>query len=257
MAMTQPVYFGEPPEALASKPVTSQEILQLGASLFLFYLAALYLSYLSYQYTAVSSATITGSSNGVFLLLLGVLFRFDRFTSIKVAAILCSILGCLILVLAEWKDSDRTVGNLMGLGSSFFYAFYSILLHKLAKDPFRVSNPILFAVVGSFTMLLAWPMFIILHIEGIETFVLPEDLTSWTSILFNVIFGSLLPNYLWNVAYTLTTPFKCAMGISISIPAVLLLESLSGEIVTLAVYLSGFLLVAGFLAMNSETFIRS
>lgn len=223
--------------------------------MFVLYVGACYLSNISFQYTSVSSSTIMATTNGIFLLFFGVIAATDTPTYLKFAAAIISSLGAFILIYFEAPQGTwRIIGNLMSLGSASFYALYSVLLKKIVKDESRVSIPILFAVVGTYTTLLLWPLLIILDKYNVETFQLPNTAMDWVSILTNIILGSLLPNYLWNVAFMLTTPLVVAIGVSFTVPITLLFEYFYGkEAITWIYIVSGSLVIAGFLLINYST----
>lgn len=247
-----PMFYGEDP-TIKQPPATLEEQVKFGGVLFLFYWAAVYLGNLSFQHTTVSSSTIMSTTNGIFLLILGLIFSTDHVNILKLVAVTMTLVGATTLVLSELKLGEwRTIGNMMSFSSAFFYSLYSVVLKRLSKDPGRVSIPLLLATVGSYSMIFLWPMFPILHFAGWETFVWPFDLASWASILFNVIFGFLIPTYLWTVAFVLTSPLIVALGISCTIPLTLLFELGYSKQVSLLSVLAGAFVVAGFLMMNAE-----
>lgn len=140
---------------------------KLGFALFFIYFTAAYLSNLSFQYTSVTSSTIMATTNGtkhlhplvflmclsgIFLLVIGVLAGTDSATYLKVLSVLISAVGAFLLIFFErTKGLLRTLGNAMSLGSSAFYALYSVFLKKNVNDETRVSIPILF---GNSSMML-------------------------------------------------------------------------------------------------------
>lgn len=128
--------------------------------------------------------------------------------------------------------------------------FSSVLPYLRSILPYLLS----LAVVGTFTTVLLWPCFFLLHINEIEIFELPRRPIDLASIAVNMIFGSLLPNYLWNVAFMFTTPLVVAIGISFTIPTTLVLEHFYGrEPITSIYIISGTLAVCGFLLINLST----
>lgn len=245
-----PVFVGQPAGRLP--PATLQDMARYGAVLFPLYCAAEYLINLSYQSTAVSSATIISSTNGLFLLVLGVLFGIDRATLCKALCAGLTLGGAAVLVLGELVlGSARLRGNVMALASAGLHAAYAVGLHRLSTDPARVSIPLLFAVVGTCTMVCAWPLFILLHVTGVEPFVWPTDLASWASILVNVLLGSVLPSYLWNVAFLLSGPLVVAVGMSFAVPATVALEYANSGALRWPTCAAGCLVLAGLLLINT------
>jgi drug/metabolite transporter (DMT)-like permease len=85
------------------------------------------------------------TTNGIFLLILGVMAGTDAVTYLKILSVLISASGAFFLIFFErTKGAVRTMGNMMSLGSSACYALYSVFLKKNVSDESRVSIPILF-----------------------------------------------------------------------------------------------------------------
>ena len=247
-------FVGQDPVKARLSPFTVKELLRFAGILFLLYSAAVYLSNLAFQHTSVGSATIMATTNGIFMLAFGLAFGSDSFTWPKLASAALSLAGAIFLVVGEVPLGDwRLGGNLMSFGSSALYALHSVVLRRLSKgDSSRVSFPLLLAIAGTYSMVLLWPIFLLLHYTEVEPFVWPYDLASWASILFNVIFGSLLPAYLWTAAFELTTPMAVALGISCTVPLTLAFEVLYSHEVQWYSLVAGGLVVAGFLMINSR-----
>lgn len=126
-------------------PLNLADMAKLGVGLFFIYVAAVYLGNLSFQYTSVTSSTIMATTNGIFLLIFGVIAGTDVATYLKVLSVIISAGGAFFLAFCERKKGTlRTMGNLMSLGSSAFYALYSVFLKKAINDESRISIPILF-----------------------------------------------------------------------------------------------------------------
>lgn len=251
--MKSPVFHGEePPKSLG--PASPKDIQFYGAVLFVAYFCAVYLSNASFRFTTVASSTIMGTTNCFFLLLLGWAFGTDKLTMLKLLAITTTFLGACTLVASElWHGHWRLAGNLMSFGSAALFSLYSVVLTKLSGNSNRVSQPLLFATVGTYSMLFLWPLFIILHYADVEPFLWPYDLESWASILFNVIFGTLVPTYLWTLAFKLTSPLVVAVGVSCAVPLTLIFELIYSNHLPWISVLAGSLVVAGFLLINTKS----
>jgi drug/metabolite transporter (DMT)-like permease len=96
-------------------------------------------------------------------------------------------------------------------------------------------------------------LFIVLHYADIERFVWPYDLASWASILFNVVFGTLVPTYLWTLAFQLTSPLVVAVGVSSAVPLTLIFELAYSHNLPWSSVFAGSLVVAGFLLINTKS----
>jgi len=253
-ALEEPKFVGGDPKT-SLPPFTFHELARIASFIFLIYTTAVYLCNLSFQHTSVTSSMIMATTNGIFLLFFGLAFGTDQVALIKLLAVSLSAGGAFILVFGELSHGEwRLTGNLMSLGSSTLYSLYSILLKKMSGgDVTRLSFPLLLALMGSACMLTTWPLFILLHLTAIEPFIWPYDLTSWASILFNTIFGFLLPAYLWTAAATLTSPLVVAVGMSCTVPVTLVFELMYSKEVQWYSVVAGVLVVAGFLMMNNRT----
>lgn len=247
-------FAGEDPVKAMTSPFSINTLIRFSGCIFVLYAGAIYLSNLAFQHTSVSSATIMATTNGIFLLAFGLAFGTDFFAWPKLASVGLSLAGALFLIVGELPLGDwRLGGNLMSLASSACYGLHSVVLRKLSKgDSSRVSFPLLLALTGTYSMVFLWPAFILLHYTGAEIFVWPYDLASWASILFNVIFGSLVPAYLWTAAFELTTPMIVALGISCTVPLTLIFEVVYSHEVQWYSLVAGGLVVAGYLLINSR-----
>ena len=61
----------------------------------------------------------------------------------------------------------------MALLSALFYALYVTLLKVRIRSESRIDMQLFFGFVGLFNILMTWPIGVILHLTGIETFELP------------------------------------------------------------------------------------
>jgi solute carrier family 35 protein F5 len=78
------------------------------------------------------------------------------------------------------------LGDALALLSALFYALYVILLKVRIGDEERIDMQLFFGFVGAFNVLLCWPMGVILHITGVETFEVPSGGKVLGAILVNV-----------------------------------------------------------------------
>jgi hypothetical protein len=84
----------------------------------------------------------------------------------------------------------RAIGNLIiGVGS-VLYGLYEVLYKRLACPPEGTSpgrgmifSQFLGSLVGAFTLLVLWIPLPILHVTGLETFLLPRGETAWMLLI--------------------------------------------------------------------------
>lgn len=242
---------GEPAGKLP--PLTTRETALLGLGMFVPYFLSNYFTNMSFGLTSAGSASILASTCGFFTLVIGRVAGVERLTFMKGMAVLISVGGVLVLGLAEsvQDDRNRTVGNVFSLVGASLYGCYSVYLKRSSRDESRVSMLKLFAFVGLFTMALTWPAFLVLHYTGLEPFMFPRSLQIWGYLLVNIVFGALIPNYLWNIAFAYTSQMVVAIGISFNIPVTLVLEWwLRGVPVTAYKVGSAACIMLGFLIVN-------
>jgi solute carrier family 35, member F5 len=77
-------------------------------------------------------------------------------------------------------------GDFLALLSAFFYALYVTLLKVRIRDESRIDMQLFFGFVGLFNVITLWPIAIILHLTGAETFQLPSGRRMIAGILMNV-----------------------------------------------------------------------
>lgn len=78
------------------------------------------------------------------------------------------------------------IGDVLALSSALFYALYVVLLKVRIGEESRINMQLFFGFVGVFNVLACWPIGIILHFTGIETFALPGSRKAWYAVLLNV-----------------------------------------------------------------------
>lgn len=232
---------------------------KIGAFFFILYFAANYTMNLAFGMTSVGSASILASTSGLFTLIFGFLLKQEKVTTLKVFAILVSVGGAAIISNEEFSSKDnKAAGNICALVSALLYGVYSVSLKKVSVDESRLNAPLLFGIIGFFSSVALWPIFLIFHYTKFETFSWPNgEILGF--LLLNIFFGSFLANFLWIVAMSYSTPLVVALGLSMNIPL-----TLAGEIViqhnsTIPSYKiwSALCVVIGFLIVNvAELFPR-
>ena len=166
----------------------------------------------------LASVSNLASTSGFFTLILGYLGGVERLSSLRLGAVGLSLVATLLTVLPEFSFSSKTSqAAIFALSSAFTYGLYSIYLKKVTKDESRVSMPMLFAFVGLYTLIFIVPCVGLAHLMGWYVIKKPSG-EAVVNICINAVIGGLIPNYLWNVAFTLTTPLMVAIGLSFSTP---------------------------------------
>jgi solute carrier family 35 protein F5 len=126
----------------------------------------------------------------------------ERFTLRKLAGVIASLIGIILISRVDLSSTDSppadddssgtfphkttaeiALGDAMAAFSAVMYGLYTIVLKRQVGDESRVNMVLFFGLVGLFNMLFLWPGFIILHVTGIEPFVLPDTGRIWTIVL--------------------------------------------------------------------------
>ncbi len=210
------------------------------------------------EHTTVASSTILTSTASGFTLVVGVLLGVEKFTIRKLASVLLSLVGIILISTVDYsgKSSDDehrgqfpekstgelALGNTLALLSALVYAIYIIRMKKRLPDESVVSLPVFFGLVGLANGLLAWPGFFILHWTGLETFVLPAPGRVTFILLLNAV-GSMLSDVIWAYAVLLTSPILVTVGLSMTIPLTLVGQMVLNSQTSTAVYWVGAAIV--------------
>ncbi len=227
------VLFGDP---LAKKkkvgggdqglaPLTTWETAKLAGPVFILYFWLNYFSTISFGLTSAGSASILASTCGFFTLVFGRIMGVEKLSFMKVVAVLISVGGVIVLGISEFKSVDnRMLGNAFAILGAALYGVNSVYLKRATVDESRISMLTLFAFVGFYNLLFSWIGLLVFHFTGLEVFELPPSREIILYLIVNIVFGSLIPNYMWNVAFLYTSPLVVAIGLSFTIPLTLIIE---------------------------------
>lgn len=205
-------------KAGALPPLTLSETARVAFVFFILYFSSNCLLNFSLGSGDLASVSNLASTSGFFTLLIGYFAGVEILSTLRMGAVLLSVIATLLTVLPEFSLSgESTKAALFALSSAFAYGLYSIYLKKVTKDESRVSMPMLFAFVGLYTLLIIVPGLIIAHVMNWYVVKMPSQEAA-INIAINAVIGGLIPNYMWNVAFALTTPLMVAIGLSFSTP---------------------------------------
>lgn len=179
--------------------------------------------------------------------------------------------------------SHPLLGDGLALLSALAYAAYVLLLKVRIRNEARISMTLFFGFVGMFNIVMFWPVGILLHALGVETFEWPHGRDLVAGLFFNaaITFVSCshacvspaaepqpgvsglgeaddgvfpttqVSDALYLRAMLLTSPLTVTLGLSLSIPLALigdLVYRRSGEPVQLAAVVGGVLVLGSFVA---------
>ncbi|KAI9759224.1 MAG: hypothetical protein M4579_002512 [Chaenotheca gracillima] len=220
------------------------------------------------KYTTVASSTILASTSSIWTLLISTFLRTERFTLPKLFGVLSSLAGIVLISTVDLGSPDNddsrgsfphktasqiALGDAMALFSALCYGVYSVLIKRKIGDESRVDMPLFFGLVGLFNMLMLWPLFIVFHFTGIETFALPPTGRVWAIVLINA-FLSLIADYAWAYSMLLTSPLVVTVGLGLTIPLSLIGQMvLEHQYSSIAYWLGALIVLLSFLVVNRES----
>jgi drug/metabolite transporter (DMT)-like permease len=225
--------------------------------------------YIAVDMTTPSDLTVIYNCSAFFAYVFAVPLLKEPLRLDKSIAVGVAILGVLFVAYGDSKSGDptksdpgaasRLFGNvIIGIGS-VLYGLYEVLYKRFACPPAGVSpgRGTIFAntfgsCVGAFTLLVLWIPLPLLHITGIEPFVLPTGQTAWLlflSVLANATFaGSFL------VLISLTGPVFSSVASMLTIFVVAVTDwMLTGEPIAAGALAGGLLILLAFGMLSWST----
>ncbi|KAJ2696945.1 hypothetical protein FB645_006066 [Coemansia sp. IMI 203386] len=245
------------PDLPQSDRLSTRETIDLGIRFCILWFAANVTQNASLAYTSVANSSILCSTSGLFTLIIGAIGGVEQFNSMRLIAVLSSILGVYSIVKYGTPTADASamplswLGDMLALSSAALYGCYTTLLKRRIGDESRLDTPLFFGAVGLANILLLWPGFVVLQWTGIEPFQLPQSTTLWMMILVNALVGTFLSDYLWLKSMLMTSPLVVTLGLSLTIPL-----SMAGDIifkdldVAPPYYIGALLILSAFIAAN-------
>lgn len=182
------------------------------------------------SYTTVASSTILSSTSSFFTLFLAVSLQLESFSLKKLSGLFVSLFGIILIVVQSSKERDSVsassffIGNTLALLGSFGYSVYTTLLkYEVSSKGLQLDIKLFLGYVGIFTLLLFWPVLIVLDLSHWETFELPNNSHTLFLVLLNciIIFVS---DYFWCKAVILTSPLVVTIGLTFTIPLAMLAD---------------------------------
>ncbi|KAK5630800.1 hypothetical protein RRF57_006515 [Xylaria bambusicola] len=220
------------------------------------------------EYTSVGSVTILTSTSSVWTLIFCAIMKIEPFSIRKLVGVVASLSGVILISLVDLSSDDNddsrgnfphktqgqvAIGDAMAFFSAIVYGIYIVVMKIRIGSEDRVNMPLFFGLVGTFNLLLLWPLFPILHYTGIEPFELPPTGKIWAIVLLNSLF-SFISDISWAYAMLLTTPLVVTVGLSLNIPLSLVGEMIQYEqYSSFAYWVGAVIVVVSFLFINHES----
>lgn len=218
-----------------------------------FWCLANYLFNLSLAYTSVSSNTIMSAMGTVWTVVLSRVLLHAPLGPLKLAGVMICLTGSIAVGMSSSSENrSTTVGNLIALLSSFFYAIYTFVLRWWLPDDERYSMGQVFGAVGVINVVLMWPAFFFLDWVGLEPFALPS-LHQFLPLVVNALIGTNLSDVLWARSVILTSPVVATMGLSLTTPLSMMVDKvLHGSSYPFSYVFGAVLVVIGFIVANVQ-----
>lgn len=231
--------------------------------------------YIAVALTTPSDLTAIYNCSAFFAYAFSVPLLKERLRLDKTAAVIVAVVGVLVVAYGDGKESSpansesgdvggdagkRLLGNLViGVGS-VLYGLYEVLYKRYACPPDGCSpgRGMIFAntfgsCIGLFTLTILWIPLPILHLAGIETFVIPTGKVAWylfLSVVMNAIFaGSFL------VLISLTSPVLSSVASLLTIFIVAASDwLLTGQPPSIPAIVGGGMIVVAFVMLSWSTY---
>lgn len=176
--------------------------------------------------TTATNASILMTSLPVFAAATAVLLRIERLAPRRLAGILLSVTGALVLVnpFRFTADRDMTIGNLMILGNALCYALFLVLQRPLLQRlPWRTLIAWSFIFGGGGVLLVSLPSLAALHPAEVPA-------SAWWGVAYIVVLATVFAYSANTWAVRRSSPaLVAAYGTLQPLVAVLLAASFLGE----------------------------
>lgn len=229
--------------------------------------------YIAVSMTSPSDLTAIYNCSAFFAYAFSVPLLKEPLRKDKSIAVAIAIAGVLVVAYGDApaaSDSDpdgdssptssrRFLGNLIIGFGSVLYGLYEVLYKRFACPPDGVSpgRGTIFAnafgsLIGAFTLLVLWIPLPILHITGLETFVLPTGRTAFLLLLSVTANATFAGSFL--VLISLTSPVLSSVASLLTIFVVAIVDWLfTGKPLGFASILGGALITVAFLMLSWST----
>ncbi|EGG11965.1 uncharacterized protein MELLADRAFT_46597 [Melampsora larici-populina 98AG31] len=244
--------------SIPERPLNTEEVARLASSFVCLWFAANWSVNAALGYTSVSSTTILSSMSGFFTLGCGVMFGVEKFSLGRLIAVGASVIGVVLVSKSDHEmanahgtshSGQAVLGDALALSSAALYALYVLLMKVKVKDESRVDMQLFFGFVGVICLLGFWPMGFILHLAGIEPFVLPGSRKLWLSVAINAMI-TFVSDYLYMLAMLKTSPLVVTLGLSLTLPVAVLGDLIKGLSLQLTALVGAALVLSSFVLLS-------
>lgn len=247
-----------------SMPNKNLRAIELRAALIatpFYYLGNLWFYY-ALMLTSMSALLVLNNTCIIFVFLLSIFILKDKFSYAKLAATVIWLSGILCITYDDNKtsinDNSKVIGDLISVTAAICFACYLITLSK--HIPIELEAKVSFinvlGFIGLFILISFWPVLVVLHFTGLETFQFPPT-KPLICIIVNIIFGVYMFDYFWGKASLLLSPIQVNSWDMLVIPISIMVDQfLLDTEFTLFFYIGTVLVVIGFMVMTYSNYDR-
>ncbi|EER07493.1 conserved hypothetical protein [Perkinsus marinus ATCC 50983] len=184
---------------------------------------------ISLKYTSVATNSSLSSCSSVFTFIFSiVLLGYPLCRAVPILAVLLCVFGVLITALnqpspkADFAVRESILGDSLALASACCYGLFSCFIKLWVPDERMVAY--VFGMFGVVAFVMGIPLLALCQMTGLETLALPTW-GQFGAMTANAVLGSVASDYLLTVAVILLSPLSAAVGLSLTIPLSLVVDS--------------------------------
>jgi len=203
-------------------------------------------------HTSVGSNTVCSTLSGPFSLMWSVCVLHQSVNWFNLGGVLITVTGAVIISFEDTSDSKKQglLGDMAAVISAFIYGMYTVLMKRRVGDDGKMKMDLFFGGLGLFNFLTVWPMLLILHFTGLETFRLPSKKVAMILALNG--FTNLLSDYCWARSILLTSPVIATVGLSLTLPMALVSDLIFDVSHSWFYYTGCGVMLVGFFLVNFD-----
>ncbi|KAJ3126305.1 hypothetical protein HK098_007688 [Nowakowskiella sp. JEL0407] len=251
-----------------SDRIVFYKLLKLAFDLSIVFSVGSYAWYLAVTRIPMPDLTAIYDSSCVFVYILAIFLLGEEITVLKVVSVGITFIGVLFISMdgispdAVKKNQgtvDMVFGYFAAFASSICVSLYEVLYKKYAVPPPPRSASTFFSfhltgLIGLMSLVILWPVFIVLHVLRLEEFEPPmisfENLPLILCIAINVGFG-LTYNVTFNLLVAIAGPVFASIGIMLTIPLLVFVDWIfTGTFASVGMVTGSLAILIGFCGMS-------
>ena len=206
----------------------------------------------SLRFISATEGSVIINLHAVFAMLLSAIFLQEPLTSRKMAGVLLSFLGLIVITIGGTPvaslNLEEPVGVLLMVGAGFCWAVYSVFGKRMLQ---RYSNEVATACAFLLGTLFLVPFAVS---EGRLNTLFDSSWLAWVSVVFLAITCSVVAYILWNRMIRVTDVTKVLVSLYfIPIPTAIFSYVFLGETITYPLVLGAALIISGVYLTESSS----